>query len=181
MAAPLSSIFTALNARIAAVWQAAHPSTYNTTDILALTYGADQVHQEAAPPRIVWVPVEENFAPAVGIGHGGDGVSSPLPLWTSEVSLEVHVWGRSQDEIEGLRNIVVGALHMVAHGAYTLSRAQWMNATGAALTYGVEYVLEARVMVPVLRDLTELTTATITALPLTGEADFANGNVVTPV
>lgn len=81
------------------------------------SYGAQNVERVAGPRRWVWVPVSETFdAPEKLDGS----------LHKRLVSVQIHSWGESEAECEGMQAAAVSAVRAVLNGRrYRLSTAQW--------------------------------------------------------
>lgn len=160
--APLSSIFNAVNALLPAG---------TITGI-----GPDKIKYDESPPRVIWIPMNETFGPPRGFG--GDFITDPSPLWTRLSSVDVHIWGKDQDATEVLLNLLIAAVHRLAHGCYEVTRGNWMNVDGASLTLGQVYILSIMFRIPVTRAPSGY--AVTSTIPITGAYNALDGVIVTP-
>lgn len=139
----------------------------------AVKVGAQAIHAQDAPPRIVWVPGEEVIGPSEG--QGGDGVVNPRPLFTRRLSLHAHIWAVDIDAAELLINHLVAAVHDVAFGAYVAKSGTWLHNAADVTAHGVVYVLTLELKIPITRerDITQVVeTVPITPdIVLIGEED----------
>jgi hypothetical protein len=150
----LSAIFEAVKAEI---------------DVLApgtsIVMGGEYLQQNAAPPRIVFVPTDDTYRqPEI---HEGDGVAYDLPtgarpLIEVSASVEFHIWAASWDDAETLRNAVVVALRRCAAAAFEILRGGWVTPQAAGLQSGRAYVLLVSFPIPVLDAAPLLATVTAT-------------------
>lgn len=151
----LVSIAAAINDQITADMAPTPPPKFD--------FGAETVFVQGAPPRIIYVPRSERITgPA---GQGLDGTSDPRPLWTREVSVEVHIWGKDFADAEGLLNTLVRALHTIGWGSYRLDSGSWDLGGKSQTTLGIVYVLNMTWLIPITR--APDTFAVVTAMPLT--------------
>lgn len=114
--------------------------------------GAEYVDQSDKPPRYVWVPTDDDFAPST------DKVAfNPKPLRTAWEGVRVHVWGSSYAHAWALRHALVRAVYRAAVGAFRVGGGSWVPAppggnrsAGARLEPTREYVLQLAFLVPVI-------------------------------
>lgn len=175
MSAPLSSLFAAIDTQITAnLASAGIVPTYGEK-------GSIDRQFEKLPPRIVWVPTDEDLQPARG--QGGDTIKDAQgnmnlpsganqPLYTRAVTVECDVWGVDRDTVDGtMINAVYSAVHDVCtHGTYGVASARWLNAD-EIMRKGECYRITFQFLVPVVRVTPSTTIATITAMPETPEID----------
>lgn len=169
MSGPLNSIFAVVNPVI---------TTNLAASSIVPTYGSSgpDRYAEQAPPRIVWVPVTEDYQPARG--QGGDIVLDSVsnmtlpggalpPLYTRVSSVECDVWGATRDDVETMINAVVSAVHdCLSNGSYGIQAARWLLPEETSKD-GEVYRLTFQFMVPVVRVTPQITTATINTMPET--------------
>ena len=153
----LMDVFGAVQTRVTAVLTAL------AATVPQFLVGANELANEGAPPRVVWVPTVE----AIQGPHaqGGDGVSNPRPLRTRHAVVQAHIWGADIPACEALANHLVAAIHDVCHGAHNEIRADWTVGQASATRAGWLYVLEWEVQVPFTRELDVL--AIVTSIPIT--------------
>jgi hypothetical protein len=132
--------------------------------------GADKLHIQDSPPRIVWVPGREGIAGPHA--QGGDGVFNPRPLRTRHAQVQVHVWGAHATDAaldlgatEILANHLVAAINDVCHGAWDTHSASWDTGQASTTRKGMVYVLDLELQIPFTRELDVL--ATVTSMPIT--------------
>lgn len=172
MAGPINSIFAEVTATLATIYP-------DAADWCSL--GATELVAANVPPRIVWVPLSENYGPAVG--QGGSGVSDPRPVATRQSYFNVHIWAAADpqtgqanqqaldlDACELLLNAFMWSCYAKAHGspgALFTGTGRWgkANVDGQNLTCGVAYILPLTVNIPVTRPAQTL--ATINRIPAT--------------
>lgn len=164
----LAAVFTQANTFLAT----------KVTGIVTAT-GADQLRTEGAPPRVIWVPTQEDFGPSEQIGDSGTfGTNGTAGLqdvlYTRMVQVEAHIWGASVAATESLVTTVTQSLWNYAWGSMNLLSGQWMNLDGEALHMGTLYVLTFSLNIPVLRQA-DTFSLSITGMPITREIDDANG------
>jgi hypothetical protein len=111
-------------------------------------FGAQHLHLHEDAPRVVWVPSEDTYASSVKPNSPDAPKNTPRALATNQSGVEVHLWGRTYEEAEELRDRVVTAVHRVAHGSYRLVRGRWDEA-GETAESGIAYVLLLEMQVPV--------------------------------
>lgn len=168
MAAPLSSLFDAINATITA--NLADPQ-------IAPTFGTSAIDRQftQSPPRIVWVPTDEDIQPMRGQGGdetvdnvGNMTIAANPPLYTRVTTVECDLWGPDRDTVdEFMINAVFSAVHdTCTHGSYGVVRARWLLPEEIAKK-GECYRIWFQFFVPVLRVTPQTTTATITTMPET--------------
>lgn len=179
MSGPINSIFGAVTARLATWTNDGDPTATPYADASDwCLLGATNLPAAAVPPRIVWVPTQENFGPA--IGQGGDGVTVPRPLATRQSNFTIHLWAAAVpqtgqttqnaadiDALESLLNAFMWAVYYQVHGAPALpfiGTGRWagLNVDGSNLACGIGYILPITVNIPVVRPLE--TTATVTEI-----------------
>lgn len=171
MAAPLSSLFDAINAVI----------TANLADqAIAPTFGTSSIDRQftQSPPRIIWVPTDEDIQPMRG--QGGDitmvgkqmTIAANPPLYTRLTTVECDVWGPDRDTVdEFMINAVFSAVHdTCTHGSYGVVRARWLLPEEIAKK-GECYRIWFQFFVPVLRVTPAETTAIINTMPETPKID----------
>lgn len=154
----INSIFAAVTTKLATLYPTA-------ADWCQL--GATEQVAANVPPRIVWVPVSENYVAAVG--QGGVTRSSPRPVLTRQSFFQVHLWAAAAQQsgqatqyaldlnaLETLLNAFAWAAYSVLHGApgqLEIGTGSWAraNVAGQNLTLGVGYILPLTVNIPVTR------------------------------
>lgn len=174
MSGPINSIFAAVTARMATIPAYANAPAWSFLN-------ATNLYAGAAPPRVVWVPLQETAGPP--IGQGSDGVSNPRTVATRQSEFALHLWAASDiqtgqsdqqaldlDACELLLNALMWAIYSVSHGSPSLAfsgTGRWAksNVDGQNLTLGVAYILPVTIWIPVTRPLE--TTATVTEIPAT--------------
>lgn len=168
MAPPLSSIFDAVNAQISTNLAAAGISPSFGTAAIDRNF-------EDTPPRIVWVPTDEDINPARG--QGGDitvdaqqnmNINGTQPLYSRIVTVECDVWGDDRDVVdEFMINAVFSAVHdTCTHGSYGVQGARWLLPE-EVLKKGECYRIKFQFFVPVARVTPQTTTATFASAPMT--------------
>lgn len=81
------------------------------------SYGAQNVERVSGPRRWVWVPISETFAAPEKL----DG-----SLHKRLCSVQIHSWGETETECEGMQAAAVSAVRVTLNGRrYSLSSAQW--------------------------------------------------------
>lgn len=174
MAAPLSSIFAAVDAQITANLAGAGISpSYGTS-------GVDRQF-ESAPPRIVWVPTDEEIQPTKG--QGGDVTvdsagnqilpsGSMPPILLRLCTVECDLWAADRDTVDGtMINAVFSAVHDVCSlGSYGVLRARWMLPEEISKE-GECYRIWFQFLIPITRVEPAETTATIISIPQTPAID----------
>jgi hypothetical protein len=147
----LSTIFAAINA-------AATPLL--PTGVTFGEAGSD-IFAESNFPRVVWVPIDEQWGPAAP--QGGDGVTNPRPLFTRQCNVQCTVWGADQDTVEAMINALTSTIHeAITRGSYLITRGNWLDVQ-AINKAGAAYVMTVVLLVPVTH--TPDPTATITSIP----------------
>lgn len=121
----------------------------------------------ASPPRVVWVPSEDEWGAPQKRPRAG--YASGRSLATCFAGIDLHCWGATRGDTWTLVRAVVRALVTRLGGADAVSRirrGRWIAVTGA-MTHGEAYVLSIAVAldVPALPD--PPTTATPTSAELT--------------
>lgn len=118
----------------------------------------------SAYPRMVWVPQRDAYTPPTR------DRALQRSLRTCETTCEVHLWGETIADVEGMRERLLTVLQAIAPGAWDATAGEWTQP--GATTAG-----EQLVMLVVLRfsqhELPAPTTVTITAVApdTTGSAD----------
>lgn len=171
MPAPLTSIFTAVNAQITANLASAS---------IAPTYGDSGVDRAfvSKAPRIVWVPTDEDIGPPVGQGGdvtvdsaGNMNISGNPPILTRTVTVECDVWGIDRDTVDGtMIGAVYSAVDQAMYGSYGVLRARWLLPE-ESLKEGETYRIWFQFHVPVERVTPQTTTATIITIPMTQQVN----------
>jgi hypothetical protein len=164
----MTTLFAAINAEVSALWLEDHPVTPLTFEVYI---GEDFLAQHQDPPRIVWVPREEDLIG--GQGLGGNGFTTPGPLWAREVSVEVNIWGSDLEMTEDLYEYVIQACHRLFVGCYKPLRGEWIKSGDTLM--GVQYALNIQFLIPVTRrpDVTRV----VTEMPITTEVEFPDGSI----
>lgn len=111
---------------------------------LALKVGERHIGENDAHTRIVWVPSEDTFSPAVQVG------GMPRAVATRVAGVEAHVWAADMAETEDLVNDLVVAWHAATGGHYDLRGGEWKTA-GELMNDGSAYLLRLTAHLPVVR------------------------------
>lgn len=115
--------------------------------------GEEYVRDNEAPPQIIMWPTTDTFGPAEGPG------GNPKPLATVVKTTQVVIRGRTRDDVEGMRDQLVIALHAAVKGAnhgqaragrYALGGGQWMRNTLRAVN-GFEYRMTFDYAAPIVK------------------------------
>ena len=149
----------------------------NMTGVTGLNqyFGAEYIRQESSPPRIVWVPMREDFGPPVG--QGGSGYTNPRPLWTRRAGCSLHIWNTDEAAVESLLQYLIQTIHaQLGPNDYFPKTGAWINADGEVLKFGAVYVLNIEFTVPVVRP--SAVPAPVTQIPTT-VVDTASDESVT--
>jgi hypothetical protein len=121
------------------------PEIISRSGLADITYhtGPEFLVQEEEPPRIIWIPLSDEFSPAQGIG------GNPRQVMIRRAGCEVHVWGTDYAQTEKLIHSTVMALHRYGVGARTVEGGDWNNGT-LDVKFGREYVFTFHMFVPVV-------------------------------
>lgn len=111
---------------------------------LASKVGERFLWENDAHTRIVWVPADDSFGPAVQVG------GQPRAVATRVAGVEVHVWAPDLAEAETLVNDLVVAWHAATGGHYDLRGGEWKTA-GELMNDGIGYLLRLTAHLPVVR------------------------------
>jgi len=95
-----------------------------------LFLGLRHLAEHATPPRLVLAPVADTYGPA-----GGGGLASV------EAELELVIWGRDFDEVEGAIEELATAFDTAFGSAATLRAGSWASPEERAMELGVLYRL----------------------------------------
>lgn len=126
--------------------------------------------EHASPPRVIWVPGDDEWGAAQKRPRGG--YASGKSLATCHAGVDLHCWGATRPDTWALVRAVVRSLVTHLGGAAEvcrIRRGRWIAVTGAA-THGEAYVLSIAVAmdVPALPDPPATTTPTSAAIDATG-------------
>ena len=111
---------------------------------LALKVGERFLWENDAHTRIVWVPYDDSFGPAVQV------CGKPRAVATRVAGVEVHVWAATLAEAEALLNDLIVAWHGATGGHYDIRGGEWKFA-GELMNDGVGYLLRLTAHVPIVR------------------------------
>jgi hypothetical protein len=111
---------------------------------LGLKVGERHLGANDAHTRIVWVPSDDSFAPAVQVG------GNPRAVATRVAGVEVHVWAATMAEAEALVNDLVVAWHGATGRHYDLRGGEWKTA-GELMNDGFGYLLRLTAHLPIVR------------------------------
>jgi hypothetical protein len=162
MAGSFSTVF--------AEWLTRMPSDIEGTPVI-YNLGAHLLNLNERPPWITWVLSDDTYGapvkqdsnvPKIGPASA-QGTGSPRSIWTVDAGVELHIWGRSIDEVEELRRASIAALHQIAVGSYRVVRGAW-DKEGATAETGIAYVLLIELRIPVT--MSPDTFVTVTAFPI---------------
>lgn len=135
---------------------------------LALLIGAEHLGENAAPRRIVWVPVMDAYGGAAQHGRAAKTVKE------NTATFAVHCWGTTIDETRALRDALLVALHQKGGASLEATGAEWLHGErGAWIKRG--YVLVVRVTLA-----EPITAAPWTFAPITDESLEAPAGGATP-
>jgi hypothetical protein len=136
----LSAIFEAVKAE--------HDALQGGVTILN---GGEHLGANGAPPRIVWVQTEDVYGPAE-IHQDATYLlaEGARPLLQCETTIAVHLWDKTSDDAETLRNVHVSALRHTALAAFKVSRGNWLGPERTIMQGGRVYVLYISFLVPIL-------------------------------
>ncbi len=124
-------------------------------------FGAENLSQNDAPPRIVWVPTAGRFGPAQ---QRGSGQLDPRALHTDHATVEAHCWGTDSAGAEALKAAFVLALRSALGPNYRPTGYRW---TDPALTQlGRECILTFELDIPITDAVPTVATPPI-AMPTT--------------
>lgn len=173
MPGPLNSIYAAVEPLIAANMVAIAPQLASS---LTFGHGGSDRNAEAAPPRIVWVPVDEDYGPPRGIGgdeqvDGAGNMNLPngalKPLYSRLVDVECDIWGAQLDDVDNtMINATVSAVHDALQGSYGIKSARWLLPE-ELMKDGECYRVTFQFAVPVTKIAPLETTTTITSETIT--------------
>lgn len=173
MSGPLETIFGVLNANIATAFAGLTPplvATYGTT--------AKERFFDSAPPRVVWYPTAESYAPPQGQGGdiavdtaGNMTITGKPPIATRDVTATCVMWGANQSSVEAMLNVVYGVVHnILGPTSYQNAQGKWLVPENKT-NYFDSYELTVQFLIPIPRLEPSTTTATITSIPETPQVN----------
>lgn len=107
-----------------------------------LTLGLETAAEYSAPPRIVMIPVRDDYTKSESVR------TNSKPLWKRTAAFQVDLWADGYDTVEGLVEDFLTALDVVAPSA-TVSSGSWIFDEGwltAGQAYRIEFSLETFVL-----------------------------------
>lgn len=107
-------------------------------------FGAENLAENTAPPRVIWVPVNDSFAPSSQRGSTRDNSRA---IHTATTALEVHLWATDTGSALALRDAFVQALRSVLGPNYHLTGGAWLGQQNVSVGRG--YVLSFTVDIPI--------------------------------
>ena len=123
---------------------------------LTVDIGRNALSENQSPPRIVWVPGEDEYGPR------GAQTSNPPAAATRFAGVRAHIWGKDLVAAEQLIHLTVGAILTVALGSVQDGvkgfRGQWLTQEERVAGWsrlGEVYVLSFALAIPVLRPTLE--------------------------
>lgn len=170
------------------------PSLVNIFDRLqelmpdvSMAFGLEYMEENVAPPRIVMVPTEDEDMP---MSRSDPMNSVQRSVGSIAAGVEFFVWGAGTEQelaankyahviaTEALRNRLLWFVHQVAPGAYRRQGGQWQETDIAQ--FGRAYIQRAQFHLPIVPEISDITTAVIqTSLEL-GGAVYPSSVVITP-
>lgn len=140
-------------------------------DSIDVKVGKKNLNANGAPPRIIWVPTQDRFAPTQRVGGNAKAIL------TRKAGVEVHCWGADFAATEDLINQALVAIYaavvklpaalIMPQGFRILDDAGWL--ANAWTNNGEVYVFHAEFHLPVTT--APAPTAKVTALPITPELE----------
>jgi hypothetical protein len=107
---------------------------------LPVLTGGEHLTENDAPPRLVWIPSEDQYE---GAEQGGDTRKTVVISWTG---FAVHCWGKTHDDAREQRRRLLVAFDELMHGAWRVYRSEWLTRERAGwCTDGEVYVLHVGV------------------------------------
>jgi hypothetical protein len=117
------------------------------TPIVLSWAGPDRRDDHAAAPRVAWKPVSASHEAPRRTGGGG---SDPGAILMRRWSIEVEVWGRTQEETERIVDLFLAVAHdELSQHSYDRGNETWFP--GGATTDAVVCQIGFTLLAPVLR------------------------------
>lgn len=150
---------------------------------VTIKFGESELASNTGPPRIVWIPDQEELIPPPDRG------GTPGMLWLRQIAVEAHLWGADEasggsDTCETLLAEVTRALHAeVSPKSYRIVGGRWGRGQ-EVVQFGQLYILTFHLLIPITRraettaTLTTVTTTTKIVNPATGD-ESAGPTIVT--
>lgn len=136
--------------------------------------GRQYQFEQAAPPRIIFVPTTNRFDVGKSVYDASSASSLPgmnpnqrrqkafTSIQTDVKTFEVRCWGiapnkdpdTTYDYTEALYQQVIRSIHAVATGSYVLGRGEWTDGKieeSQLIRYGREFVFEVELETPITR------------------------------
>lgn len=136
--------------------------------------GPEHVGESIAPPRIVWLPVDDSFSPPPN-----RGASLMRPVWTLESTWECILLFKGDDRtdptasfrgLEALRDTVLCAVSRIAGGNASIVSGRFdQQDSGAISRFGRSYTLNIRFRLEVVPSASPEALAVIRSAPITGD------------
>lgn len=135
---------------------------------VSMAFGQEYLEENAAPPRVVMVPTEDEALPMSrtdplngvqrSVGTVGAGVAFYLWGAATEEALAVSPYAHVR-ATEALRNRLLYFIHLVATGAYRRQGGRWQETS--VEQYGRGYEQQVQFFLPIVPETTDITTAVI--------------------
>jgi hypothetical protein len=123
-------------------------------------YGAQNIINPGAPPRIAWVPWHSKFggnSRSGGVGADGKLITNPRPLFVRNMILAAHVWGKDESACESLINAVIIAMKDTLWGSFRPVSEDWTaGEVQSKLAAGVLAIFHVEVDIPSTREVDDL-------------------------
>ena len=153
---------TPVNPQIVPIFEAIKEEILKRDPDVTIELGAQRLHDHTAPPRILWVPSEDEYGPPVSKGERP--VSMPGSAFTKLAGFDIHVWGADETATEELNRLFIEVCHLCIGGAFDIKSGSWEK-DGETAENGIEYVLLITLKLPVT--LSPDTTVQVTQWPIT--------------
>lgn len=111
----------------------------------SILIGAEYVHRQDTPPRIIAIP---RGGPGRPVVHGG---ANPRPVWTRSLEVEFHCWGADFDGADSLLNSLISAIHAAAKSSATFGAEEWPELNSELLALGRVVIVRVTFLIPVTR------------------------------
>jgi hypothetical protein len=141
--------------------------------------GALFLHENCAPPRVVWVPVRSSPGPLnQRQAPASSRSTAPRQLGTRNLSVAAHIWGADPDAAEALLVNVHNAMRLSLGGSYAWTSEEWPQQDGDAIEQlGTLVIVVFELHVPIVEAGQAFSTPPNT-LAQTTQMDFPSGSSV---
>jgi hypothetical protein len=128
--------------------------SYSFTDfptVLFLFGEENLASQDASFPRVLWIPVSDDFSGTEDYAQGRDQRTQQRSIVSAKALFEAHCWGIDYDRTEVLRDLVMNALRFSLGANNVFLGGEWPPKGNGMSKAGRFYVLKWRVPKPVLQ------------------------------